>query len=155
MTTKTKYNYLVKALSFFRVPLLFSTSPRVVEFSDKVTTAYLPLSRKNKNHVGSMYFGALSMGAELSIALMAIKGTNESKHKVTFIFKDFSAQFLKRADKGVYFTCEEADVAMEIIRETEKSGERVEKTMKGYAYTDQKTKEPILTYTLTLSVKRY
>lgn len=155
VTRKTKYNYLIKALSFFKVPLLFSASPKVIEFTDTITTAYLPLSRKNKNHVGSMYFGALAMGAELSIALMAIKGTNESKHKVVFIFKDFSAQFLKRADKGVYFTCEEANLAMDIIREAEESGERVEKTMKGYAYTDKKTKEPILTYTLTLSVKKY
>ncbi|MGH1467655.1 MAG: DUF4442 domain-containing protein [Bdellovibrionales bacterium] len=155
MTSKTKYHYLVKALSFFKVPLLFSTSPSVVEFSDTVSTVYLPLKRKNKNHVGSMYFGALAMGAELSVALMAIKGTQESKHKVSFIFKDFTAQFLKRADKGVYFTCEEADEAMKLVKLAEESSERVEKTLNGYAYIDVKTKEPIFTYTLTLSLKKH
>ncbi len=155
MTSKTKYHYLVKLLSFFKVPLLFATSPKVVELSDKVTTVYLPLKRKNKNHVGSMYFGALSMGAELSVALMAIKGTNESKHKVSFIFKDFKAQFLQRADKGVYFTCEEADLAMDLVRLAENSNERVEKELKGYGYTNTKTKEPIFTYTLTLSLKKH
>lgn len=154
MTSKTKYHYLIKALSFFKVPLLFATSPKIIELTDTTTTVYLPLKRKNKNHVGSMYFGALAMGAELSVALMAIKGTQESKHKVTFIFKDFTAQFLKRADKGVYFTCEEAGEAMALVKEAEGSSERVEKTLNGYAYTDQKTKEPILTYALTLSLKR-
>lgn len=155
MTSKTKYHYLVKLLSFFKVPLLFATSPRVVEFTDEVATVYLPLKRKNKNHVGSMYFGALAMGAELSVALMAIKGTNESKHKVSFIFKDFNAQFLQRADRGVYFTCVEAADAMALVKAAEESTERVEKTIKGYGYTDVKTKEPIFTYTLTLSLKRH
>lgn len=102
-----------------------------------------------------MYFGALAMGAELSVALMAIKGTNESKHKVSFIFKDFEAKFLKRADKGVYFTCKEADLAADLVKQAEKSTERVEKTIRGFAYTDPKTKESILDYTLTLSLKRH
>lgn len=155
MTIKTKYHYMVKLMSFFKVPLLFATSPKVIQLDDKATTVYIPLKRKNKNHLGSMYFGALAMGAELSVALMAIKGTNESKHKVSFIFKDFSAQFLQRGDKGVYFTCEESKGVKALVAKAEKSSERVEKEFKGFAYIDQKTKEPILTYTLTLSLKKH
>lgn len=155
MTTKTKYHYMVKLMSFFKVPLLFSTSPKVLRLDDEATTVYLPLKRKNKNHLGSMYFGALAMGAELSVALMAIKETNESKHKVSFIFKDFSVQFLQRGDKGVYFTCEESGGVRALVKKAEQSSERVEQEFKGFAYTDLKTKEPILTYTLTLSLKKH
>lgn len=155
MTTKTKYHYLVKLMSFFKVPLLFSTSPKVLQLDDEASTVYIPLKRKNKNHLGSMYFGALAMGAELSVALMAIKGTNESKHKVSFIFKNFSAQFLKRGDRGVYFTCEESAGVKALVEKAELSSERVEQEFKGFAYTDVKAKEPILTYTLTLSLKKH
>ncbi len=44
---------------------------------------------------------------------------------------------------------------MKLVKLAEESSERVEKTLKGYAYTDVKTKEPIFTYTLTLSLKKH
>jgi len=155
LSTSLKYHYMVKALSFFKVPLLFATSPKVLQLDEKATTVYLPLKRKNKNHLGSMYFGALAMGAELSVALMAIKETGESKHKVSFIFKDFKAQFLKRGSAGVYFTCEESAGVKALVRKAESSEERVEQEFKGFAYMDKASKEPILTYTLTLSLKKH
>lgn len=95
------------------------------------------------------------MGAELSVALMAIKETGESKHKVSFIFKDFKAEFLQRGSKGVYFTCEESAGVKDLVKKAELSDERVEQEFKGFAYMDKKTKEPILTYTLTLSLKKH
>ena len=155
LSTTRKYHYMVKALSFFKVPLLFATSPKVLELSERETAVYLPLKRKNKNHLGSMYFGALAMGAELSVALMAIKETGESKHKVSFIFKDFKANFLKRGSQGVYFTCEESKGVKALVKKAEQSDERVEQEFKGYAYMDKTTKEPILTYSLTLSLKKH
>lgn len=154
MTSSFKYNWLIKALSFFKVPLLFATSPRVLQIDEEASVVYLPFKRKNKNHVGSMYFGALAMGAELSVALMAIKEIQESKEKVQFIFKDFNAQFLKRAQAGTYFVCEETKAIKALVDKAKLSGEREEQSFKGYAYTDKKTKEPVFTYELCLSVKK-
>lgn len=154
MVSKTKYHYLLKVLTFLKVPLLFAASPKVITFSETETTVYLPLKRKNKNHVGSMYFGALAMGAELSVALMAIRETQESAPKVSFIFKNFCVDFLKRANKGVYFSCLEAGQVKALVAKANTSGEREEELFHGFAYTDVKTKEPILTYKITLSLKR-
>lgn len=124
-------------------------------FSDTETTVYLPLKRKNKNHLGSMYFGALAMGAELSVALMAIKETRESSKNISFIFKDFKAEFLKRADAGTYFTCPEAAGVKALVKKAEAGSERVEQKFTGFAYTDKKTKDPVLKYELTLSLKNH
>jgi hypothetical protein len=148
-----KESLWLNLLAFLKVPLLFSASPKVIKFNDNETTVFLPFKRKNKNHLGSMYFGALAMGAELSVALMAIEQTRISPKKVSFIFKDFKAEFLKRADGGTYFTCEEAKGVKELVKKAEKSSDRVEQKFKGYAYVDKKTKEPVMTYELTLSLK--
>jgi len=153
MTSKLKETLWLNLLSFLKVPLLFSTSPKVIEFSDTETTVFIPFKRKNKNHLGSLYFGALAMGAELSVALMAIEETRKSPKKVSFIFKDFKANFLKRADAGTYFSCLEAKGVKELVRQAEESTERVEQKFSGFAYTDEKTKEPVMTYELTLSLK--
>ena len=58
---------------------------------------------------------------------------------------------MQRGSKGVYFTCEESAGVKELDKKAELSDERVEQEFKGFAYMDKKTKEPILTYTLTLS----
>ena len=42
-----------------------------------------------------MYFGALAMGAELSIALNVVQELYHSSKKIDFIFKDFQCEFLK------------------------------------------------------------
>lgn len=155
LSSKTKYSYLLKLLSFFKVPLLYATGAKIVVFSENETTIYIPLKRKNKNHLGSMYFGALAMGAELSVALMAIKETRESSKNISFIFKDFKAEFLKRADAGTYFSCLEAAGVKALVKMAEKDNKRVDQKFSGFAFTDKRTKEPVLKYELTLSLKNH
>ena len=49
----------------------------------------IPLKRRTKNHLYSMYFGALSVGADITggfLAMMCIQKTNK---RVALIFKDF------------------------------------------------------------------
>lgn len=101
-----------------------------------------------------MYFGALAMGAELSVALMAVDQIQKSKKKIDFIFKDFNAEFLKRADGHVLFICDEALGVGELIRQSLTSDERIEKTFKGRAVIEGKPDVDIMKYSLTLSVKR-
>ncbi len=101
-----------------------------------------------------MYFGALGIGAELSIAAAAVVAISESKQKIDFIFKDFSAQYLKRGDGHVHFICEEVAVVKSLIEEAKNSSERLERKLKGYAVVPSTNPtEPIMHYELTLSVK--
>lgn len=93
------------------------------------------------------------MGAELSIALQAIESIRQSKKRIDFIFKDFKAEFLKRADGHVHFICEDVAKVEKMIQKACESPDRLEGTYQGYAVVAGRPDEPVMKYTLTLSVK--
>lgn len=148
-----KLTALINAYSAFNIPLLAMITPRVIELTENRSVVRVRLDRRTRNHLGVMYFGALAMGAELSIALKAIDAINKSGKRIDFIFKDFSAQFLKRADGHTHFVCDEAALVEDLIQRACATAERLDHTFKGYAFVPTGGPDPVATYTLTLSVK--
>lgn len=148
-----KLTALINAYSAVNIPLLAFVTPRVLESSAERAMVRIRLDRRSRNHLGVMYFGALAMGAELSIALTALSAIRESGQKIDFIFKGFSAEFLKRADGHVNFICDEAPAVAALIEKAKTSSERCEKTFKGYALVPANGREPVMNYSLTLSVR--
>lgn len=148
-----KLTALINAYSAVKIPLLAMITPRVVELTDTRSVVRVRLDPRTRNHLNVMYFGALAMGAELSIALKCIDAIQKSGKRIDFIFKDFSADFLKRADGHVHFICEEAAGVNDLIQGACASSERLEKTFNGYAIVPSQGDEPVAKYTLTLSVK--
>ncbi len=98
-----KKNLLLRALSSRRVPLLFLCSPQIVELSENESVVKIPLQFTTKNHVGSMYFGALAMGAELSVALPVVFAVFEQRQPFNFLFTQFNCEFIKKAKEDIYF----------------------------------------------------
>lgn len=150
-----KLTTFINMYGLLKIPLVLFVNPRVVESTDDKFVLKIPLCFRTKNHLGSMYFGALGIGAELSIAAAAVVAISESKKKIDFIFKDFTAQYLKRGDGDVHFICEEIATVKGLIHQAIESPERLEKKLKGYAVvpTSKNPTEPIMTFELTLSVK--
>lgn len=148
-----KLTALVNGISLLKLPLLAFISPRVLVVSPHQTVVKVGLDWRSKNHVGVMYFGALAMGAELSIALKAIQEIQKSGRKIEFLFKDFNAQFLRRADGDVHFICDEAEHVAKLIHDAVTTPERLEGKFKGHAIVPSKGDSPVMTYELTLSVK--
>nr|BFD67048.1 DUF4442 domain-containing protein [Bdellovibrio sp. HAGR004] len=155
MNTKNlKFTLFVHLYGLMKIPLVLFVSPRVVEAGDKRFVLKIPLGYRTKNHLNSMYFGALGIGAELSIAAAAVAAIAESKMKIDFVFKDFTAQYLKRAAGDVHFICDEVEVVKSLIEEAKTNPERIERKMKGYAVVPSvNPSEPVMTYELTLSVR--
>lgn len=149
-----KLTALINAYSALQIPLLGFITPQVVELTEDQSVVRVRLDRRTRNHLGVMYFGALAMGAELSIALKAIQTISQTGQRIDFIFKDFSAEFLKRADGHVHFICPEAARVRELIESSARSTERMENTFKGFAVVPSKSSEPVMKYQLTLSVRR-
>lgn len=149
-----KLTALINAYSFFKIPILTFVMPKIIECSEERTAVRVRLCWRTKNHLGVMYFGALAVGAELSIALKAVEKINESKKKINFIFKDFQAEFLKRADGHVHFVCDEAPQVAALIAKAGTDLERHNQTFSGYACVPSKSDEPVMTFKLTLSVKQ-
>lgn len=149
-----KMTAFINGLSLLKLPLLAFISPQVVTLTPEKTEIKVRSGWRVRNHLGSVYFGALAMGAELSIALKAIQEIQRSGRKIDFIFKDFKAEFLRRGDGDVHFTCDEAAGVTALIQAAAESADRQERTFKGYATVPSKSADPIMTYELTLSVKR-
>ncbi len=150
-----KDNLFLSLYAWTKIPLIGFCSPRVIESSGGRTVLKVPLNFRTKNHLGAMYFGALAIGAELCIAMLAVKKIQESGLRIDFLFKDFKAEFLKRAEGDVHFICEEAAVVVDQIEESKTSFERINRTMTAYAVVPSiNPDEKVATFTLTLSVKR-
>jgi hypothetical protein len=149
-----KSNLFLSIYAWTKIPLIGFCAPRVVEAGDQRTVLKIPLNFRTKNHLGAMYFGALAIGAELSIAMLAVKKIQESGHRIDFLFKDFKAEFLKRAEGDVLFICEQAQTVVEQINEAKTSTERINRTMTAYAIVPSVSEtEKVATFELTLSVK--
>lgn len=148
-----KLSALINLYCSVNIPLLGFITPRVVALTDARSEVRVRLDRRSRNHLKVMYFGALAMGAELSIALRALTAIRESGKRIDFIFQDFQAEFIKRADGHVHFVCEEAAGVLALIEEAANTDERLAKKFNGYAYVPSSGPEPVMKYTLTLSVK--
>ena len=70
------------------------------------------------------------------------------------IFKDFSAQFLKRADGDVHFVCEQSQRVAQLVAKAKASSERVSEEFQSYAIVPSKSAtEKVATFNITLSLK--
>jgi len=138
-----------------KIPLLFFLRPSVVEASDRSTVIRIPLTRRSRNHLGSMYFGALCAGADLAGALTAMRRIDASGRHVSLIFKDVTARFLQRAEGDVLFSCEDGEAVAALVRRAIESGEREELPVRIVATVPEKLgAEPAAQFLLTLSLKR-
>ena len=103
----TKANLYLKVFGLTKIPLLAFCRPKIINLNTESVEIKIPLRRRTRNHLNSMYFGALSVGADITGGFLAMMCIQKSQHKVALIFKDFKADFLKRAEGDVHFKCDE------------------------------------------------
>lgn len=152
---KMRDTFLLRAFGLVRIPLLFSLQPSVVELNDKRAVVKIKLNRWTKNHWGSMYFGALAMGADCAVGMTAMHHIWVLEASdVHLIFKDFQASFLKRPDGHVLFICDEGLKAKKLVQAAQESGERQNLTIKARAVLESNPEESVAEFALTLSLKR-
>jgi acyl-coenzyme A thioesterase PaaI-like protein len=149
-----KATALLQGYGLWKIPLLFSVRPKVREINEEKIVVEIPLTRWTKNHLGSMYFGALAIGADCSVGLLALHLVKRNGGQVHLSFKDFQVNFRKRAEGNVLFVCEEGAALTKFVAAVMKSGERKNITVKGYAHVVGYPGDPVAEYSLTLSLKR-
>ncbi|MGB0653189.1 MAG: DUF4442 domain-containing protein [Thermoplasmatota archaeon] len=147
----------VRLFGLTKVPLIHWVRPRVVELSDDVAEIAIPLKRRNKNHLGSMYFGVLGVGADLGgglLALAAMERARKKGHKISLVFKDVEGRFLRRPTGTTHFRCEQGPEVAALVDEAIETGERVNLPLKITATVPKEGPEPVAEYVLTLSLKK-
>lgn len=149
-----KANRLLWLFGMFKIPLIGFVRPRILEFDANRMVIKIKLRRRTRNHLGSMYFGALGIGADLAGAFQAFSIADEKKRKYSIAFKDFKADFLKRPEADVYFVSEEGNHISEMMDRSFQSGERVTENVKILGITDYfGNSEVVAEFELGLSVK--
>ncbi|HSN69626.1 MAG TPA: DUF4442 domain-containing protein [Thermoanaerobaculia bacterium] len=141
--------------SFFKVPLLFSVRPVVMIYDEERVAVRISLRRRTKNHLGSMYFGALCIGADVAGGLAAMRAIERSGGGISLIFKDVNARFLRRPEGDVLFTCRDGEALRELVALARSSGEREEMTVRVVATVPSMSgDEPVADFSLTISLKQ-
>ena len=146
----------MRLFGWLKIPLLASVRPSVVELSETRCVVSIPLRRWSKNHLGSMYFGALAIGADCAGGLLAMDQIRRSGGGVSLVFKAFQASFLKRPESDVYFICEEGAAIRDQVARSLASEERITEPMHIQAAVKlaDGSFEPVAEFTLELSLKR-
>lgn len=152
---KLRATLRLRTFGFFKIPLIFYVSPVIEEFNNERIVVRIPLKRHTRNHLKSMYFGVLATGADCTGGLMAMRLIQESGQKVSLLFKDFKAEFLKRAEGDVLFTCEDGSAIRALVDNALTSDDRVNLTVHVTATVPSLLgAEPVALFELTLSLKK-
>ena len=102
---------------------------RVEHVDEHRCVTSVPFRWRNQNPFKSTYFAILSMAAELSSgapAMIAVRGAPAS---VALIIVGMEAEFIKRANTKITFTCEEVSKINAAIEETLQTGESTTTTV--------------------------
>lgn len=149
-----RFRFFLWYFGHFNVPLIGYLKPSLITLTDETIVIKIKLTRRSKNHLQSMYFGALAVGADLAGGLHGFYHADKAHANVLLAFKSFQAQFLKRPESDVYFVCNMGDVVKNMISESKKTGQRINKPLIINAYTNYlQQPDEVANFILELSLK--
>ena len=149
-----RFRFFLWYFGHFNVPLIGHLKPSLTTLTDETIVIKIKLTRRSKNHLQSMYFGALAVGADLAGGLHGFYHAKQAKVGVSLAFKSFQAQFLKRPESDVYFVCTMGDVVKHMVSESNVTGQRINKPLIIKAYTNYlQQPDEVANFILELSLK--
>lgn len=146
---KMKWNLFL--LGKLKIPMLAYTGVRLIELNDTDVKVSIKLKRRTKNHLNSMYFGALAVGADVAGGIHAFYYAEKLNKKISFAFKGMNAQFIKRATTDCTFVSKDGKKVEDAVLLSIKTQERVNETTKVYAY--DTANELVAEFDMVVSVK--
>jgi acyl-coenzyme A thioesterase PaaI-like protein len=116
-------------LGFFKIPMMNFVRPQLLEIDEEKVKLKIRLRRRTKNHLNSMYFAALAVGADVAGGIQVFYFAEKHNKKVSFAFKGMNAQFLKRAESDTIFESNQGHVVAAAVKKSMESGERINDTI--------------------------
>ena len=149
-----KYSFFLWVFGLTKVRIIGYCRPRVINVSDTEVVLSIPLNRRTRNHVGSMYIGAMTVGVDFVTGLTAMTSIKKSKKNIVLIFKDLKSSFIKRAEGETFFTCNHTKEIEAAVKKVVDSKQRVNIEVPIIATVPEKFgDEPVADFTITLSMK--
>jgi acyl-coenzyme A thioesterase PaaI-like protein len=146
-----KMRWLLFLLGFMKIPMIRYTRPKLLAIDDTTVRVKIKLRRRTKNHLSSMYFGALSVGADIAGGIQVFYFSKKMDRKVSFAFKGMNAQFLKRAESDIVFESNEGQKIQKAMEKSLKEGSRINDSIMVEAKND--SGEIVATFEMIVSVR--
>ncbi len=121
---RLRETWALRAWAWRHIRLLAWIRPTVIAMDGERCVLRVPLTARTRNHLGSMYFGVLCSGADAAAALLGFRLLRDRGGRISVIFKDVRAEFLRRAEGDVHFSCDQGAEVRELLDRAEQSGER-------------------------------
>jgi len=136
------------------IPMIDYSQLSIEHLDSKKCILKMPFIPQNKNHVGSMYFGSILIGTEVSASALAFYYLKQDGVNSTVVFKDVAGNFIKRAEADTYFICTDSKVISDAIKEAALTKKRVNKTVSVIGVTDPNNlDDKVSDFKITVSVK--
>ena len=142
-----RMRFMIYLLGKLKIPMIGYVSPSLIELTDEKATVKIKLRRRTKNHLRSMYFGALAIGADLVGGIHAFYYAEKTNAKISFAFKDLKADFLMRAESDVLFTTKDGLIIQEAMQKALSENTRINQpvTIKAFNTSGEKVAEFVVT----------
>lgn len=125
LPTLKKMQWNLWLFGWVKIAMIAYCRPKIVTWNEDTVVIRIRKSRRTKNHLKSIYFGALMVGADLAAGLHAFAFTVSEKKKISLAFKSCNAQFFKRPDTDVFFEARAGALVRNMITESESKKERI------------------------------
>jgi anti-sigma factor RsiW len=146
-----KMRWMLLLLGLFKIPMVGFVRPKLLLVDDTTVKVRIRLRRKTRNHLQSMYFGALAVGADIAGGIHAFYFAEMSGSKVSFAFKGMQAEFVQRAESHIIFESIEGELVRNAILKSKSTGERVNESINVSAFNIKN--ELVAKFQMIVSVK--
>lgn len=133
-----------------KLPLAWVAGCRVERINMEGCQISMPFGWRNQNPFQSIYFAAQSMSAEMSTGMLCLLAIEHSGESVAMLVSDSKAQFTKKANAKVTFTCNDGQKMFDAVSETCRTGEPVLVEMKTVGVMDNGLEVSNFSFTWTV-----
>ena len=114
---RSKHWFYFAATKLYMLPMTFLAGLKIDELSGEQCFISLKYSFLTKNPFKSIYFACLSMAAELSTGLPALRAIGAFGANVSMLVVDMQASFDKKATGKIVFEFKESQQMIDAIKE--------------------------------------
>ena len=138
-------------LGIFKIPLLYFVRPKLISIDSNQVFVTINLSRRTKNHLNSMYFGALAVGADVAAGIHAFYFADKHNKKIYFSFKSMKVEFIQRAETNITFFCGQGELIQKAFLESCNEKQRKNQLIEVSAF--DLNNELVAQFSMELSIK--
>jgi acyl-coenzyme A thioesterase PaaI-like protein len=150
-TNLRRLRWLLRLMGWINIPMLGYVSPRLNFIDHEKAAVTIRLRRRTRNHLKSMYFGALAVGADVVAGMHVYYFCDREGVRPSFAFRSMQVDFHRRATTSVMFSTNEGVLVEELVKRAIETKERQNAVISVTA-TD-KEGEVVATFKMGISVK--